>query len=120
MKQLFRWLLESKTDFLTPGQRATHTYVIGQPGTGKSRALESWVMQDIASGQGTPFLEAGDLGAGGYPRPLQSKVDGKLQPPGGGRWLFSGTFSCLLDGRDGQDLEIEYGQFPSADLVACQ
>ena len=62
MKPLFHWLLDSKTDFLTPGQRATHTYVIGQPGTGKSRALESWVMQDIASGQGVGVIDPhGDL-----------------------------------------------------------
>jgi hypothetical protein len=62
MKPVFSWLLESKVDFLTPGQRATHAYVIGQPGTGKSRALESWVMQDIASGQGVGVIDPhGDL-----------------------------------------------------------
>jgi len=62
MRQLFRWLLESRVDFLTPAQRATHTYVIGQPGTGKSRALESWVMQDIACGRGVGVIDPhGDL-----------------------------------------------------------
>jgi|GEM_PF-982169 len=42
---------------LNPGARATHTIVIGQPGTGKSRALESWIMQDIKSGQGVGVID---------------------------------------------------------------
>lgn len=47
---------------LTPGQRTTHTYVIGQPGTGKSRAFESWIMQDIAAGRGVGVIDPhGDL-----------------------------------------------------------
>ncbi len=37
--------------------RATHTYVIGQPGTGKSRALESWIMQDIVAGRGVGVID---------------------------------------------------------------
>ncbi len=47
---------------LTAKQRATHTYVIGQPGTGKSRAFESWIMQDIALGRGVGVIDPhGDL-----------------------------------------------------------
>ena len=41
---------------LSQAQRATHTYVIGQPGVGKSRALESWIRQDIALGHGVARL----------------------------------------------------------------
>lgn len=60
-KKFFKHLLNNGT-FLLPGQRATHTYVIGQPGVGKSRALESWVMQDIASGEGVGVIDPhGDL-----------------------------------------------------------
>ena len=62
MRPLFRWLLGSQAGLLTPGLRATHTYVIGQPGTGKTRGLESWVMQDIASGHGVGVIDPhGDL-----------------------------------------------------------
>jgi len=47
---------------LTPRQRTTHSYVIGQPGTGKSRAFESWIMQDIAAGRGVGVIDPhGDL-----------------------------------------------------------
>jgi len=47
---------------LKPSQRATHSYVIGQPGTGKSRALESWIRQDIAAGHGVGVIDPhGDL-----------------------------------------------------------
>jgi len=47
---------------LSPVQRATHTHVIGQTGTGKSKTLESWVMQDVASGHGLAVLDPhGDL-----------------------------------------------------------
>ena len=43
-------------------QRHTHAYVIGQPGTGKSRLLEDWIMQDIRSGQGVCLIDPhGDL-----------------------------------------------------------
>jgi hypothetical protein len=62
MRRSFRWLMGSNTDSLTSDRRATHTYVIGQPGTGKSRALESWVMQDVASGHGVGVIDPhGDL-----------------------------------------------------------
>lgn len=37
--------------------RATHLHVIGQPGTGKSRALESWILQDIAAGHGVGVID---------------------------------------------------------------
>jgi hypothetical protein len=51
-------LIEPQHDFvLEPGARATHTFVIGQPGTGKSRALESWIMQDIRAGQGVGVID---------------------------------------------------------------
>lgn len=47
---------------LSEKQRSTHTYVIGQSGTGKSRALESWIMQDIAAGHGVGVIDPhGDL-----------------------------------------------------------
>jgi hypothetical protein len=49
-------------EWMTEKQRATHTYVIGQPGTGKSRAIESWVMQDINAGHGVGVIDPhGDL-----------------------------------------------------------
>ena len=48
--------------FLLPLQRQTHTYIIGQPGTGKSRLLESWVMQDVLAGNGLCVIDPhGDL-----------------------------------------------------------
>lgn len=37
--------------------RATHTYMIGQPGTGKSRGLESGAVQDIVSGHGVGVMD---------------------------------------------------------------
>lgn len=47
---------------LQPYQRGTHTHVIGQTGTGKSRTLESWVMQDILAGHGLAVIDPhGDL-----------------------------------------------------------
>jgi len=42
---------------LTSKRRATHTYVIGQPGTGKSRALESWIIQDVMAGHGVGVID---------------------------------------------------------------
>ena len=42
---------------LSVKHRATHTYVVGQSGTGKSRALESWIMQDILAGQGVGVID---------------------------------------------------------------
>ena len=47
---------------LSSKERSTHTYVIGQPGTGKSRAIESWVMQDIKAGRAVGVIDPhGDL-----------------------------------------------------------
>jgi hypothetical protein len=43
-------------------ERSTHTYVVGQSGTGKSRALESWIMQDALAGRGVGVIDPhGDL-----------------------------------------------------------
>ncbi len=57
-----RWVIEGGSTLLTPYQRSTHTYVIGQPGTGKSRALESWIMRDIDAGRGVGVVDPhGDL-----------------------------------------------------------
>jgi hypothetical protein len=62
MKSNNSGLFGRDTSVLTPGQRAIHTYVIGQPGTGKSRALEAWIMQDILAGHGVGVIDPhGDL-----------------------------------------------------------
>lgn len=45
---------------LGTAQRATHTYVIGQPGMGKTSAMKSWIMQDVAAGQGLAVLDPHD------------------------------------------------------------
>lgn len=58
----FHHLFGDPATVLSPVHRATHTWVVGQPGTGKSRALESWALQDIASGQGVTVIDPhGDL-----------------------------------------------------------
>jgi hypothetical protein len=62
MTYLMRRALGVDGSVLTPSHRVTHTYVIGQPGTGKSRALESWILQDIAAGHGVAVIDPhGDL-----------------------------------------------------------
>jgi len=62
MNPLSKLLLGSDDTRLFSSQRTTHTYVIGQPGTGKSRALESWAMQDILAGRGVTVIDPhGDL-----------------------------------------------------------
>jgi len=62
MKSNSSWLFGKDASVLTPSQRAIHTYVIGQPGTGKSRALEAWIMQDILAGNGVGVIDPhGDL-----------------------------------------------------------
>ena len=62
MMQDFDLLFSNKASSLKPSQRATHTYVIGQPGVGKTRALESWIRQDIAAGHGVGVIDPhGDL-----------------------------------------------------------
>ncbi len=61
MRPLLRWLIEDDTR-LVQADRATHTYMVGQSGTGKSRALESWAMQDIMAGHGIGVIDPhGDL-----------------------------------------------------------
>jgi hypothetical protein len=62
MNRAFHKILSANAGGISPGQRATHTHVIGQPGTGKSRALESWIMQDIFLGHGVGVIDPhGDL-----------------------------------------------------------
>lgn len=62
MKTFTSWLMGHDEVSLSTKQRATHTYVIGQSGTGKSRALESWIMQDIIAGHGVGVIDPhGDL-----------------------------------------------------------
>ena len=56
------WIMGHNKTIIPPGHRATHTYVVGQSGTGKSRALESWIMQDILAGHGVGVIDPhGDL-----------------------------------------------------------
>jgi hypothetical protein len=62
MNTISGWLNGDNSSVLSQAQRATHTYVIGQPGTGKSRALESWIRQDIRLGHGVGVIDPhGDL-----------------------------------------------------------
>ncbi len=62
MNKLSRWIAESDISSLSARDRSIHTYVIGQPGMGKSRALESWIMQDVAAGHGVGVIDPhGDL-----------------------------------------------------------
>jgi hypothetical protein len=62
MNTISGWVNGDTSSVLSQAQRATHTYVIGQPGTGKSRALESWIRQDIALGHGVGVIDPhGDL-----------------------------------------------------------
>lgn len=62
MSNFANWILGHNENSLSRKQRSTHTYVIGQSGTGKSRALESWIMQDVISGQGVCVIDPhGDL-----------------------------------------------------------
>jgi hypothetical protein len=42
---------------LAEAQRATHTYIIGHPGVGKSRSIESAVMQDVAARRGLAVID---------------------------------------------------------------
>jgi hypothetical protein len=62
MSYLSNTLLGGGETRLSTAHRATHTYVIGQPSTGKSRALESWALQDIGAGHGVAVIDPhGDL-----------------------------------------------------------
>ncbi len=59
---LTKWIMGRDEIQLSTKERSTHTYVIGQPGSGKSRAIESWVMQDIQAGKGVGVIDPhGDL-----------------------------------------------------------
>lgn len=48
---------EDRRVWLPPRALATHLVMIGQPGTGKSRALEALVMQQIKAGQGVGVID---------------------------------------------------------------
>ena len=57
-----KWIMGRDEIQLSSKDRSTHTYVIGQPGSGKSRAIESWVMQDIRAGRAVGVIDPhGDL-----------------------------------------------------------
>lgn len=57
-----KWIMGRDEIQLSSKERSTHTYVIGQPGSGKSRAIESWVMQDIKAGRAVGVIDPhGDL-----------------------------------------------------------
>lgn len=57
-----KWIMGRDEIQLSSKERSTHTYVIGQPGTGKSRAIESWVMQDVRAGKAVGVIDPhGDL-----------------------------------------------------------
>ncbi len=54
--------VDERSAIMRPGQRQTHVYIIGQPGVGKSRMIESWFMQDVLSGNGAGIIDPhGDL-----------------------------------------------------------
>lgn len=57
MSMLSDWVMGHEKSTLTVKHRATHTYVVGQSGTGKSRALESWIMQDVLAGHGVGVID---------------------------------------------------------------
>ena len=50
-RYLFDKLFSGQPQFLHPSHRANHDWVVGQPGTGKSWAFASWVMQDVQAGR---------------------------------------------------------------------
>jgi hypothetical protein len=53
---------DERTTIMQSGQRQTHVYIIGQPGVGKSRMIESWFMQDVLAGNGAGIIDPhGDL-----------------------------------------------------------
>lgn len=57
MNKFSTWILGHQEISLSTQERATHTYVIGQSGTGKSRAMESWIQQDIIAGHGVGVID---------------------------------------------------------------
>ncbi len=53
---------DSNNSVMRRSQRETSVYIIGQPGTGKSRLIESWFMQDVLAGNGVGIIDPhGDL-----------------------------------------------------------
>ncbi|MEX1248671.1 MAG: hypothetical protein WEA61_09325 [Anaerolineales bacterium] len=57
-----KWLMGHSEVALSERQRSMHTYVIGQSGMGKSKALETWVIQDVLAGRGVGVIDPhGDL-----------------------------------------------------------
>jgi hypothetical protein len=64
MANLFTWTTRRGT-VLTEAQRITAHYVIGEPGVGKSRHLESLIKQDIEAGLGVSVV---DVAGGLYQR----------------------------------------------------
>ena len=62
IKSFANWATRLNANTLTQSHRSTHAYVIGQSGTGKSRAMESWILQDILAGHGVGVIDPhGDL-----------------------------------------------------------
>src|SRR5438128_1297155 len=48
--------------WLSRPQRLTHAWALGQSGVGKSRMIESWIMQDIRAGRSVCVIDPhGDL-----------------------------------------------------------
>ncbi len=59
---LTSWLMGHAETVLTEQQRSLHTHVIGQTGMGKSKAMETWIIQDILAGRGVGVIDPhGDL-----------------------------------------------------------
>jgi len=57
------WLTSEIGPFwITRDERARHVYVLGASGAGKTKALESWIRQDLVEGRGVGVLDLhGDL-----------------------------------------------------------
>ena len=54
--KFFDWLFDYRV-LLPNDQRERSMWVLGLPGSGKSRALESWILQDALAGRGCGFLD---------------------------------------------------------------
>lgn len=57
MSTITDWVMGHRRSVVSTKHRAIHTYVVGQSGTGKSRALESWIMQDVLAGHGVSVID---------------------------------------------------------------
>ena len=60
------YTMDDKDDFrglyLSPSDRSTHLYVVGSSGVGKSKALASWILEDIENRRGCGVIDPhGDL-----------------------------------------------------------